>query len=89
MFRVKKSNHSKKIVKQLKKEYKEDLEKSGTVRQDIKSGGIHDIVTSAVNLQRENTLTTHLTLQLQRLSPSTRGHEAEVKHLILVLLTCT
>lgn len=49
MFRVKKSNHSKKIVKQLKKEYKEDLEKSGTVRQDIKSGGIHDIVTSAVN----------------------------------------
>ncbi|XP_073335215.1 PAX3- and PAX7-binding protein 1 isoform X2 [Pagrus major] len=37
VFRVKKSNHSKKIVKQLKKEYKEDLEKSGTVRQDIKS----------------------------------------------------
>ncbi|XP_029303358.1 LOW QUALITY PROTEIN: PAX3- and PAX7-binding protein 1 [Cottoperca gobio] len=29
VFRVKKSNHSKKIVKQLKKEYKEDLEKSG------------------------------------------------------------
>lgn len=28
VFRVKKSNHSKKIVKQLKKEYKEDLEKS-------------------------------------------------------------
>ncbi|KAJ7997579.1 hypothetical protein DPEC_G00230460 [Dallia pectoralis] len=27
VFRVKKSNHSKKIVKQLKKEYKEDLEK--------------------------------------------------------------
>lgn len=37
VFRVKKSNHSKKIVKQLKKEYKEDLEKSGTVRQDVKS----------------------------------------------------
>ncbi|XP_043106851.1 PAX3- and PAX7-binding protein 1 [Puntigrus tetrazona] len=28
VFRVKKSNHSKKIVKQLKKEYKEDLEKT-------------------------------------------------------------
>lgn len=40
MFRVKKSNHSKKIVKQLKKEYKEDLEKSGYVKQEIKSGGI-------------------------------------------------
>lgn len=38
MFRVKKSNHSKKIVKQLKKEYKEDLEKSGHVKQEIKSG---------------------------------------------------
>ena len=28
---MKKSNHSKKIVKQLKKEYKEDLVKSGHV----------------------------------------------------------
>ncbi|XP_026227191.1 PAX3- and PAX7-binding protein 1 [Anabas testudineus] len=37
VFRVKKSNHSKKIVKQLKKEYKEDLEKSGYVKQEIKS----------------------------------------------------
>ncbi|CAJ1063923.1 PAX3- and PAX7-binding protein 1 [Xyrichtys novacula] len=37
VFRVKKSNHSKKIVKQLKKEYKEDLEKSGNVKQEIKS----------------------------------------------------
>ncbi|XP_022618506.1 PAX3- and PAX7-binding protein 1 [Seriola dumerili] len=37
VFRVKKSNHSKKIVKQLKKEYKEDLEKSGCVKQEIKS----------------------------------------------------
>ncbi|KAL6098652.1 paxbp1 [Pungitius sinensis] len=36
VFRVKKSNHSKKIVKQLKKEYKEDLEKSG-VKQDVRS----------------------------------------------------
>ncbi|XP_049896363.1 PAX3- and PAX7-binding protein 1 isoform X1 [Epinephelus moara] len=36
VFRVKKSNYSKKIVKQLKKEYKEDLEKSG-VKQEIKS----------------------------------------------------
>lgn len=34
---MKKSNHSKKIVKQLKKEYKEDLEKSG-VKQDVRSG---------------------------------------------------
>lgn len=38
MFRVKKSNHSKKIVKQLKKEYKEDLEKSGYVKQETRSG---------------------------------------------------
>ncbi|XP_076606463.1 PAX3- and PAX7-binding protein 1 [Chaetodon auriga] len=37
VFRVKKSNHSKKIVKQLKKEYKEDLEKAGYVKQEIKS----------------------------------------------------
>ncbi|XP_041863913.1 PAX3- and PAX7-binding protein 1 isoform X2 [Melanotaenia boesemani] len=37
VFRVKKSNHSKKIVKQLKKEYKEDLERSGNVKQEIKS----------------------------------------------------
>uniref|UniRef100_A0A8C2PTH2 PAX3 and PAX7 binding protein 1 n=1 Tax=Cyprinus carpio TaxID=7962 RepID=A0A8C2PTH2_CYPCA len=34
MFRVKKSNHSKKIVKQLKKEYKEDLEKTSGPTQD-------------------------------------------------------
>lgn len=38
VFRVKKSNHSKKIVKQLKREYKEDLEKSGSVKQESKSG---------------------------------------------------
>ncbi|XP_041657054.1 PAX3- and PAX7-binding protein 1 [Cheilinus undulatus] len=37
VFRVKKSNHSKKIVKQLKKEYKEDLEKTGNVKQEIRS----------------------------------------------------
>ncbi|TWW74671.1 PAX3- and PAX7-binding protein 1 GC-rich sequence DNA-binding factor 1 [Takifugu flavidus] len=37
VFRVKKSNHSKKIVKQLKREYKEDLEKCGSVKQDSKS----------------------------------------------------
>uniref|UniRef100_UPI003AAAAB46 PAX3- and PAX7-binding protein 1 isoform X1 n=1 Tax=Centroberyx gerrardi TaxID=166262 RepID=UPI003AAAAB46 len=35
VFRVKKSNHSKKIVKQLKKEYKEDLEKTGYVKHDV------------------------------------------------------
>lgn len=40
VFRVKKSNHSKKIVKQLKKEYKEDLEKSGSSKQETKSGGM-------------------------------------------------
>ncbi|XP_070297487.1 PAX3- and PAX7-binding protein 1 [Salvelinus sp. IW2-2015] len=34
VFRVKKSNHSKKIVKQLKKEYKEDLEKVCYVKQE-------------------------------------------------------
>ncbi|XP_061558474.1 PAX3- and PAX7-binding protein 1 [Phycodurus eques] len=34
VFRVKKSNHSKKIVKQLKKEYKEDLEKGGVVKTE-------------------------------------------------------
>ncbi|XP_030601621.1 PAX3- and PAX7-binding protein 1-like [Archocentrus centrarchus] len=37
VFRVKKSNHSKKIVKQLKREYKEDLERSGCIKQDVKS----------------------------------------------------
>ncbi|XP_056140649.1 PAX3- and PAX7-binding protein 1 isoform X2 [Lampris incognitus] len=37
VFRVKKSNHSKKIVKQLKKEYKEDLERTGTVKQESNS----------------------------------------------------
>lgn len=37
VFRVKKSNHSKKIVRQLKKEYKEDLEKSGHVKQEVKA----------------------------------------------------
>ncbi|XP_019941625.1 PAX3- and PAX7-binding protein 1 [Paralichthys olivaceus] len=37
VFRVKKSYHSKKIAKQLKKEYKEDLERSGCVKQEIKS----------------------------------------------------
>lgn len=35
---MKKSNHSKKILKQLKKEYKEDLERSGSTKQDVKSG---------------------------------------------------
>ncbi|KAM4620751.1 PAX3- and PAX7-binding protein 1 [Polymixia lowei] len=37
VFRVKKSNHSKKIVKQLKKEYKEDLERTGYVKQESSS----------------------------------------------------
>lgn len=32
---MKKSNHSKKIVKQLKKEYKEDLEKSSLVPEPV------------------------------------------------------
>ncbi|XP_056449642.1 PAX3- and PAX7-binding protein 1 [Gadus chalcogrammus] len=39
VFRVKKSNYSKKIVKQLKKEYKEDLEKTGPVKQEPSSDG--------------------------------------------------
>nr|XP_023999102.1 PAX3- and PAX7-binding protein 1-like [Salvelinus alpinus] len=38
VFRVKKSNHSKKIVKQLKKEYKEDLEKVCYVKQEPNTG---------------------------------------------------
>lgn len=38
VFRVKKPNHSKKIVKQLKKEYKEDLEKGGSGKQESKTG---------------------------------------------------
>ncbi|XP_047463778.1 PAX3- and PAX7-binding protein 1 [Mugil cephalus] len=53
VFRVKKPNHSKKIVKQLKKEYKEDLEKSGYVKHEIKSeatphlaGAIKEEITS-------------------------------------------
>ncbi|KAM9729233.1 PAX3- and PAX7-binding protein 1 [Menidia menidia] len=37
VFRVKKPNHSKKIVKQLKKEYKEDLQRCGSVKQENKS----------------------------------------------------
>ncbi|XP_020495500.1 PAX3- and PAX7-binding protein 1 [Labrus bergylta] len=45
VFRVKKSTHSKKIVKQLKKEYKEDLEKSGSVKQDNKSDApLHPLI---------------------------------------------
>lgn len=48
MFRVRKSNHSKKIVKQLKREYKEDLEKSGNVKQEIKSGVLAVRVKSVV-----------------------------------------
>lgn len=49
VFRVKKSNHSKKIVKQLKREYKEDLEKCGSVKQDSKSGvsTVHGILNPA------------------------------------------
>lgn len=39
---MKKSNHSKKIVKQLKREYKEDLEKCGVVKHEIRSGGKAD-----------------------------------------------
>ncbi|XP_037543315.1 PAX3- and PAX7-binding protein 1 [Nematolebias whitei] len=37
VFRVKKPNHSKKIVKQLKKEYKEDLKKGGPTTQETKT----------------------------------------------------
>ncbi|KAM9788234.1 PAX3- and PAX7-binding protein 1 [Neosynchiropus ocellatus] len=37
VFRVKKSTHSKKIVKQLKREYKEDLEKTCVVKQEPRS----------------------------------------------------
>lgn len=36
VFKVKKSSYSKKIVKQLKKEYKEDLEKS-KVKTEVSS----------------------------------------------------
>lgn len=36
VFKVKKSSYSKKIVKQLKKEYKEDLEKS-KIRTEVNS----------------------------------------------------
>ncbi|XP_039600861.1 PAX3- and PAX7-binding protein 1 [Polypterus senegalus] len=35
VFKVKKSNYSKKIVKQLKKEYKDDLEKISNLKQDL------------------------------------------------------
>ncbi|KAK7926172.1 hypothetical protein WMY93_008482 [Mugilogobius chulae] len=37
VFRIKKSNHSKKIVRQLKKEYKEDLQKTVPVKHEIKT----------------------------------------------------
>ncbi|KAM3601212.1 uncharacterized protein V6R79_009286 [Siganus canaliculatus] len=46
VFRVKKSNHSKKIVKQLKKEYKQDLEKSGCVKTEVRSDAQPQLVTA-------------------------------------------
>ncbi|TNN48665.1 PAX3- and PAX7-binding protein 1 [Liparis tanakae] len=45
VFRVKKSNHSKKIVKQLKKEYKDDLEKSG-VKHEFRSDATPHLLVS-------------------------------------------
>ncbi|KAJ8384583.1 hypothetical protein AAFF_G00200200 [Aldrovandia affinis] len=51
VFRVKKPNHSKKIVKQLKKEYKEDLEKTGHVKQEPNTG--IDEVSMAVAVKEE------------------------------------
>ncbi|KAG7267358.1 hypothetical protein CRUP_030957 [Coryphaenoides rupestris] len=51
VFRVKKSNYSKKIVKQLKKEYKEDLEKTGPVKQEPGSDGL--LVSNAVVVKEE------------------------------------
>lgn len=66
VFRVKKSNHSKKIVKQLKREYKEDLEKSGCVKQECKSGAsavirMHNPASLLLDALQ---LTTCLTVQL-------------------------
>uniref|UniRef100_A0A3Q3VYA7 Uncharacterized protein n=1 Tax=Mola mola TaxID=94237 RepID=A0A3Q3VYA7_MOLML len=49
VFRVRKSNHSKKIVKQLKKEYKEDLEKSGCVKQETKTGATVAVKEEAIS----------------------------------------
>uniref|UniRef100_A0A3P8VJS6 PAX3 and PAX7 binding protein 1 n=1 Tax=Cynoglossus semilaevis TaxID=244447 RepID=A0A3P8VJS6_CYNSE len=46
VFKVKKSTHSKKIVKQLKREYKEDLEKTEITRPDSKSVSIKEEVIS-------------------------------------------
>ncbi|XP_006628302.1 PAX3- and PAX7-binding protein 1 [Lepisosteus oculatus] len=50
VFKVKKSNHSKKIVKQLKKEYKEDLERTGTVKQES-SAAVDEPMTVAVTMK--------------------------------------
>ncbi|XP_066555966.1 PAX3- and PAX7-binding protein 1 [Amia ocellicauda] len=52
VFKVKKSNYSKKIVKQLKKEYKEDLEKTGTVKQEP-STTVDEPVTVPVTVKEE------------------------------------
>lgn len=68
VFRVKKSNHSKKIVKQLKREYKEDLEKSGCVKQESKSGlfAVIRMYNTASLLLDTLHLTACLTIQLEQ-----------------------
>uniref|UniRef100_A0A8C1BWT0 PAX3 and PAX7 binding protein 1 n=1 Tax=Cyprinus carpio carpio TaxID=630221 RepID=A0A8C1BWT0_CYPCA len=53
MFRVKKSNHSKKIVKLLKKEYKEDLEKTGSPLEGSSEQGEEEMEVDSTEEQEE------------------------------------
>ncbi|XP_023661080.1 PAX3- and PAX7-binding protein 1 [Paramormyrops kingsleyae] len=53
VFRVKKPNHSKKIVKQLKKEYKEDLEKNSTIRQETTASTDETVAPTLVTVKEE------------------------------------
>ncbi|KAK6486693.1 PAX3- and PAX7-binding protein 1-like [Huso huso] len=55
VFKVKKSNYNKKIVKQLKKEYKEDLEKAGGSKQDPSTAG--DELTTVMMSVKEEPMT--------------------------------
>lgn len=52
---MKKSNHSKKIVKQLKKEYKEDLEKTGHIKQENSSGAMASSLDSITLIHSHST----------------------------------
>ncbi|KAL0994931.1 hypothetical protein UPYG_G00129560 [Umbra pygmaea] len=83
VFRVKKSNHSKKIVKQLKKEYKEDLEKVyvkqepntdvlplASIKEEPASGGGSE--------QGEEEMEVDSTEEQQEEEPKTQSHASKI-----------